>query len=177
MGQGIGDIFKLLTAMLPPWALALLVVVVLVLALPGWNYSTRTKQVKNAVRRMVRAAPGERESLRARAFERAGEDAHLLALVAREARKRSLPRVYDEALRRLDAHSTLSSEADKVRAEVAAPKLEPLHADEVVIRVQALLDEGAVLAARSRLLEALQQHPEHAELQALLQRASAPPET
>jgi hypothetical protein len=165
MGRGLGEIINALLGLLPPWAIALIAVGVVVVGAPGWMNSMRTRQIRSAIRRRVRAPLDEREPLAERAIERANGNAHLLALVCREARKRSMPDLYQRALDALKAADP--KVARQVEGDVAAKTSEPMHVLEAVVRIRALLDGGAVEAAAVRLNEALEQHPDDEELLAL----------
>ena len=175
--RGIGDIFQVLSMWLPPWGVALLLGAIALALLPGLRFRTRSRQVREAVRRMVRATPADREALVTRAFDRAGNHPHLLAILATEARKRAMPHLYQRAMDALRAAPGGAAEAARLHAEASRAKGDPLHPLEVVLRVETMLDEGLTVAARVRLDEALGHHPGHPELLALLARldATAPP--
>lgn len=172
--RGLGDVIHTLVVLLPTWALVLLGLGLAAVLLPGLRFRTRSRQIREAVRRMVRADPRARGALEARAFERAGESVHLIAEVAQEARKRTMPKLWDEALRRLDAHPKGAVEAARLRRDARPAKPAPLHPVEVAVRVHALLAEGATEAARARLAEGLARSPEDAELLALHRRLDPP---
>ena len=174
MGRGVGDIFQLLVWLFPPWAIALIAALTLLAALPGLRYGQRTRRIKSSIRQMVRADPARRSEMFERTLATAAEDGHLLALVAREARKRSLPDLYQRALEQLDAHPTLAHQADVVRGETRRPKTHKRHPLEAAIAVENLIEEGLTTRAREQLEDALQDHPRDAALLELAARLDAP---
>lgn len=167
MGRGIGEVINTLMSLLPPWAVAIIAGVILVAAIPGLIHNARSKQIRSAIRRRVRAMPPEQRTLADRAIERAGRDIHLFALVAKEARKRSMPDLYQRALEGMEALDGGRALATEIRAETAPKKLDPIHVLEAVARVRVMLEEGAVEAASARLDEALDLYPGDPELLAL----------
>lgn len=170
MGRGLSEVVEALGLLLPPQVLAAAAILLVLLALPGWLYGVRVRQIRNALRRTVRAAPAQRPALIARAFERAGHNPHLLALIVEDARKRDLPQAAQAALRQLDEHPKGGPLAAKLRASVSRPPPPLARPIEAIARVEALLDGGATEAARAAVLEALEAHPEDPDLAALRAR-------
>ncbi|MCB9682708.1 MAG: hypothetical protein H6733_14680 [Alphaproteobacteria bacterium] len=165
--RGIGDLIGVLRLMLPPWALGLLAVVVALWLVPRLRYRTRARQIRGAIRRMVRADVPTRAGLFAWTFELAADDVFLLVDVANEARKRGMNDLWDHALARLDDLATGRGEAERLRRSVERVSAEPMHPVEAALRIEALVDTGAYEAARERLGEALARHPSDPGLQAL----------
>jgi hypothetical protein len=171
---GIGQLIADLSALVPPWVLWTLALVLLVVAVPGYQYSIRERQVRERVRRMVRAEPARRAQLVEDALTLAGRNPHLLALVVREARKRTLPLVQDRALAVLDAgDAAMQQEAKRLRSEVAVvdPMLGRPHA--MAAAALAMLEAGNPEGARSRVEAALSQHPNDPVLRAAATRIAA----
>lgn len=167
MFRGLGDIFQTLGSLLPPWALALVALLLAVVAGPSWFDNVRIKQVRGRIRKMLRATTAERVPLAEQALVlAAARPARLVALV-REAHKYDLRDLRDEALRRL--HRTGRAPEDvRVLRELVQPK-KPTYRDplQAVVKVERLLGLGLVVGAREELELALAQHPEDADLQAL----------
>lgn len=168
--RGLGDIVQVLFLLLPPWAIGVLAVVLAILVVPRLAYRIRSRQVREAVRRMIRATPEARVQHEARAFERAGDDVALLAELAREARKRSLPGVQAKAVARLEGTPAGRKEAKAFAAETAKPTVGPMHVLERRIRIERLLDAELWEAARLQLDEGLRATPDDAGLRALADR-------
>ena len=164
--RGFGD---LVTAVLwlPWWLQALLAAAVVLWIAPRFGYRIRSKQVREAIRRRVRAAPSERDALAERALERAGHDPELLAELVREARKRTQLDLVGEGLTRLVITPEGRRLAQSLRSEQARPTGEVVHPWESEARIRALLDAGAHEAARARLDEALERFPDSEDLRAL----------
>ena len=175
MGRGLGDIVNLLMWALPPWAVALLCAAVFLLALPGLRYGHRTRRIRSAIRQMVRADPEHRAAMVTRTMRAAGQDAHLLALVARESRKRGLPDLYQHALTVLAEHPTHARLAVAVRAEIERPKTHKRHPAESVIAIENLLAQGLTTRAQEQLDDALLDHPQDKDLLDLVERVRAGP--
>jgi hypothetical protein len=171
---GVGDLVRLLTWLMPPWALAALAVVGFLLALPGLRHGMRVRQLKGAVRRLEHLAPGERAQRERQALELAGADPHLLALLARHARKRTMPALYQEALRRLATDPANQRLAAQVRNEVAREQPGRIDPALAAVKVEQLLDAGLREAAREHLSAALAQHPSHPALLAAQERLQQP---
>jgi hypothetical protein len=180
---GIGQVVHALAKLLPPWALAIVIGAAALFFLRGFGFRTRSKQVREAVRRLVRATPETRDAILARAFERAGDHPDLLALLASEAARRGMPRLHADALAKLEAVPGGAPLAAKLRREATREaQVAALHPVEVAVRVRALLDQGLVDAARARLDEATAAHADHpslvalrAEIEARAEAVSPPP--
>ena len=84
MGRGIGEFIQLMFQMLPSWALISIGVLLAVWLWPRLQFRMRNKQVKESIRRYVRAMPDERTELIERMLERAGDNPDLLEFAVRE---------------------------------------------------------------------------------------------
>jgi hypothetical protein len=169
---GIGDLVRLLFYLLPPWVVAGLAVALFLLALPGLRHGVRTRQLNGAVRRLEHADPAEQPARAAQALDLAGTDPHLLALVARHARKRGIPELYHAALGRLDADPSHARLASTVRAEVARDQPKVASALEALVKVEHLMSLGLYAGAQEHLDAALHTHPNDPGLRDLATRLS-----
>jgi hypothetical protein len=170
--RGIGDMVQTLTQLLPPWALALVVVAVGMVAVPAWLGSLRSKRLKAVVRQMVRAEGPARVKLIDEAFVIASRPQDLVTL-AEAARKMAQHDVHKRALSTLEANGALPAEVRRLRKETARQKGTPVHPVETAVIVERLIKEGAVAAATARLDEALRRFPDDQDLLALSAQLSA----
>ncbi|MCB9662744.1 MAG: hypothetical protein H6732_01430 [Alphaproteobacteria bacterium] len=163
--RGLVDIVRELLGMLPPWAALLVVAAVLTVAAPGLRTAMRSRQIRESVRQMVRADPSRKAILADRALGRAGGSPALLSLVATEAHRRQLPSLHARALDALAAVPHGRVELARLRRTLAPERAAPRHPLETVVRVEQLLEAGAVAAARARLDEGLAEHPSDPAIQ------------
>ena len=170
MLRGISDIATTLNMLLPPWAVATLIGVVLLVALPAWINSVRTKQIHGRTRRMVRADPEERSRLLEEILDIAGDRPSRLLAVVHNADKYGLRDVRNRALDLLEATGKAEEDVARLRMK-AAPQRKPVgHVIEVALSIERMIEQGMLPAARVRLDEALQRYPEDPELRALQER-------
>jgi len=148
MGRGITEFLNLLVTLLPPWALALVAVVVLAVGIPGYRYSMKHRRIQSLVRRMVRASPAAKAKLEDEAFAAAGRNPHLLALLARNARNRSLPHVRQRAL---DALAPFPEQLAKVQGDIRPPKVPVDHPTIEVLQIEHVLERQLWERARERI--------------------------
>lgn len=165
--RGFGDILDALTYLLPPWALAVLGIVVAAIVIPRQIRAMRKRRLEGAIRRMIRADPALRAALTEDVWRIAGQDGWLLADAVRTFRKRFLSTLADEALDRLRQVPGFHEEVRRLEEAASRETAPAMHPVEAAVRVRNLLDTGALEAARLRLEEALVQHPQDAELLAL----------
>lgn len=158
--------------LLPPWAVLAVFVVVLLLAVPAWLDNMRIKQIRGTVRRMVRAEPDQREKLGRDALWLASRRVKRVVALVEASIQYDQRALQSEALALLDGVSP--QEARRLRSKLA-PEAEKkvLHPLEVVVRVERLLAEGMVEAARDRLEEGLARHPDDPDLLAWVPRVQA----
>ncbi len=164
---GLDDLIKGLLVVMPPWAVALLVGLIALAALPGLRFSLRTKRVRALVRQLVRAEPLRRRQLEEALFATAGTHPDLLATAARDARRRNLLAVHAEAMRRLAQTPRGHRLAAAVRAEFTADDAPPADPLLRLASVRAALDAGTPEVARARLVEARAAFPNDPRLAAL----------
>lgn len=165
--RGLTDLIAPFTQLLPPWALAILAIVVAFVAVPRWWASMRDKQVQGLLRRAARATPEDRPALIEEAFARAADAPDRLYTLARHAHERQLPDAHQRALAALDRtpqgrrlHRLLDRQLG--RTDDRGPT-----AFERAATVRALLDEDRLPEARVRLDDALARFPDDPDLRAL----------
>ena len=166
---GMGDMLGTLGALLPPWALALLLGVVLVIAFPFWLQSTRSRQIGSRARRMVRSEGEQRQALLKEILGLAGSRPTLLASAAENALKygvHDLRAAAIEELERVGAQKELAFFREKLGKEV-----KPFgHPVEASVAIERLLRQGMFDTARERLAEAQQKWPSDPDLEEISRR-------
>lgn len=175
MLRGVGDVVQLLANFLPGWAVAVIVGVVMVIALPAWIRSGKSKKIRGDIRRMVRAEGERLTELHQAILGRAGDDMHLLEFIVKEARRREQHRLVADAMERLQG---LPGSLEFIRRLDAEPPPTPNdrrwgHPIEAAAAIQTLIDNGAHAAAEARLDEVLRRFPDDEELAALQGRLAA----
>jgi len=174
MFRGIGDIVGILQQLLPPWALAILAVVVAIVGGPAWFDNVRGKQIRGQIRKLLRAEDAEARARHGeQALALAAERPRRLVVLVREAHKYQLTDLRDRALQRLREGGRAQADVEVLERLVrpenkAAPT--PL---ESVVRVEKLLDTGLVVGAEEQLAAALERFPRDPELLALRARVEA----
>ena len=168
--RAISDILSSLFLVLPAPVVYGLAVVIGLLLLRPWLKNVRAKQIRGRVRRMVRADDAQRDKLAAEAFRTARGNADHLYLLAFEARKRSFPALYQQALDALQAMPEGRRLASQLNEQVAPEKSPTRHPAEWIAIIETMIDNGVYEGARLRLAEALDQHPSHPALLALPKR-------
>jgi len=173
---GLGTLIQALIALLPPWAVAAIGVAGAVWLVRGLRFRTRTRRIRELVRRRVRAEAPEAAMLLDRALDVAGDDPALLGELARESRRRTQPDGWRIAEARLVQVSGGPAELARVR-RLDGPEARALDAHEEADRVANLVEQGLPEAARARLDEARARFPDDPRLHALAARiAGTPPE-
>lgn len=176
---GLGRIFRDLWILLPHWAVGVLVAVTAIALVPGWRFRRRTTRVREAVRQMVRAEPETLARLTAVVWEVAGTHPDLLATAVREARKRDQPKLANEAMARLDTIPAGAALAAQLRAEVTRPARDAGDVLSFALRIETMIADDRVDAARLALHDALTRWPDDPHLarlrDALPPVADAPP--
>lgn len=162
--QVLGRIFQDLWILLPHWAVGLLAAVTAIALVPGWSFRRRTTRIREAVRQMVRAEPAQVVKLEERLWGLAGEHPDLLSSAVREARRREIPKVANEAMRRLEALPGSAKLVDQLKSEVTR---EAQHQGDVlatVLRIETMLSDDRLDAARAALDDAIQKWPDDPHL-------------
>lgn len=170
---GIGEILRGLGAFVPREILVGAVVIVLLLAFPGWLRSVRTKQLRGRVRQVARATvAAERREREAAALALAGANGRLLVALAEEAHKLNQVGLAQRALLALEPLPGFERDVADLRRKLR-PELPPPPADavEALVTVRRLLDEGLHEQARVRLDEARARFPDDGPLAELAARA------
>ncbi len=161
---GIGQIIRTLSEVVPLRTLLLLVLALAILALPLWFETVRERQVRGAVRRMVRADPDQRAALEERAIALAASRPRRLFVLAGEAIRYDQRDLRDRALTALEA---AGGDTRALRAKIDRPKAKFRDAVEATVRIEALLAEGLPEAAREQLGEARSAFPDDPDLLSL----------
>lgn len=169
MMRTIPDLLAALGALLPPWVTIPLAVLIAAVALPGWYYWLRTKQIRGALRSLLRATDeAARRRHRERAFELTGGRPRRVAYLADEAIRLHLKGVWQRALSQLE--QSAPAEARRLRAKVEPPPRRPSHPLEEAVVIERMWEQGLHDAARARLHEVRTRFPDDEELAALEQR-------
>ncbi len=166
------DLGQALSTLVPPWALPWVLVAIGAAAVPLWLESVRGKQIKGAIRKMVRASDGERPALAERALSLAGASRGRLIGLVQEALRYGQPALAEQGLARLEAHPRGRQDAAHLRARVEKPGAKFRDPFEASVRIERLIDEGLRVAAEEQLEEALAHFPRDEELLALRARLS-----
>lgn len=169
----IVNLLKMLGDFLPLWAIGLMAAALVVWLGPGWFRNIKLKQVRERVRRRVRASEADQRALLDEAMQIAGDDEERLTALAREARKHVQADLYEAALTRMEAQPMTRRAAGRIRAEVARPDPVIERPMAVAAVVTELLAAGQVAAARVRLEPALQAHPADPVLRELEAKVSS----
>jgi hypothetical protein len=171
MVRGITDITGTIGMFLPPWALALLGVLLVAAAFPFWLNSMRIKQISGRSRRMVRAEHDERQRLANEILDLAGDNSTRLLAAVEQTTRYGLRALRTECVARLRATGERSKDLAQILAK-EAPERKPIgHAIEAIVTIERMLEEGLGPAARTRLDEALTRYPHDPELLQLKERA------
>ena len=165
--QVLGRIFADLWLLLPHWVVGALAAITAIALVPGWNFRRRSTRLREAVRQMVRAEPEQVLKLEDRVWDLAGQHPDLLSSAVREARRRDIPKVANEALRRLEALPGAAKLVAQLKAEVTR---EARHTGDVlatVLRIETMISDERLDAAQLALDEALRTWPDDVHLSRL----------
>lgn len=173
MTRILTDVGALVTSLIPAWALPFVLVGLGVLLLPPWIESVRSKQIKGAIRRMIRADDALRPGLADRALSLAGQRRLRLIGLVQEAIRYGQHRLVEAGLTRLEAHPNGRADAAKLRERIEAPRIRFRDPVEAVVRIGRLMEQGLVVAAEEHLEVALHQFPDEPELRDLCARLHA----
>jgi hypothetical protein len=164
MMRGITDLGTALSAVLPPWMMAALGVVAAVAALPLFVERSRQKQIRGAIRRLVRADPPTRDALLRWVQTLSADRERRLTLVAEEATKREQWDLRQWALEGLERSETGRREAARLR-KARTPEPKPFnHPLEAEAMARTLAAAGARVAARDVVRRARRRFPDSPEL-------------
>lgn len=177
MVRGISDLFVALEQLLPlEWVIGIGVVGA-VLALPLWMESIRAKQIRGLVRRMVRADAAERQRLTGEVLRLAGTTPRRLQLVGESAVKYDQRALRERAIALLEQHGGDPRDVQRLREVDRKPPVRVTDPISAAVRVEQLLADGLVVAAREHLEAARRAFPADEELAALEQRLEEPRST
>ena len=159
---GIGEILNGLSQFVPRESLVGALLLVLILAFPGWLRGVRTKQLRTRVREVARATTSaDRKAREDAAMALAGDKALLLLALADEAQRLNQLGLAERALTALEAHPKHARDVAALRRKLRPePPPEPADAIEALVAVRRLLDEGLDEQARTKLVEARARFPD-----------------
>jgi hypothetical protein len=158
---GLGQLLRSLSEVVPLRALLVIVLAVALLALPAWLETVRERQLRGTVRRMVRADPEQRAALVDRALILAAHVPRRLSVLAGEAIRYDQRDVRDRALAALEE---AGGDTRALRARIDRPKARFRDPFEAVVRIEGLVAEGLLEAAREQLAEATTAFPDDPDL-------------
>jgi hypothetical protein len=160
---------QMLGKALPPGVFAGLLIVLGVVAFPGWMRSIRGRQLRSQVRRIASAThQTQRQALEDGAIEMTGGRPRLLVTAADEAHRLHQLGLFQRALDALVATGQLPEDVRRLQRLVAAePTVRLAHPLEAVVAVRRLIAEALPDLARARLNEALARFPDDVDLKEL----------
>jgi hypothetical protein len=158
---GLGQLVRSLSEVVPLRTLVVVLLVVAILALPAWLETVRERQLRGTVRRMVRADPDQRAALVDRALTLAAHVPRRLSVLAGEAIRYDQRDVRDRALAALEE---VGGDTTVLRAKIERPKARFRDPVEAAVRIEGLVGEGLLEAAREQLAEARAAFPDDPEL-------------
>ncbi len=161
------DIGQVLTSLIPGWAIPIVLGVFGVGMLPFWLESVRSKQIKGAVRRMVRADEASRAQLVERALSLAGARRLRLIGLVQESIRYGQHALIEEGLARLEAIPRGKVDAEALRGRIRKPGQRFRDPIEASVRIEKLLGMELYVAAQEQLEEALDRFPDDPELHTL----------
>lgn len=164
------DLNQLMQALVPAWAMPYVLGVLALAAVPLWAESVRGRQIKGAIRRMVRADPDDRPILTSRALGLAGTRRGRLIGLIQEAIRYGQTDLVTQGLARLEAHPRGRADAAALRARVAPAPPRFRDPVEASVRIGRLVDQGLVVAADELLVHARSQFPSDPDLEVLQER-------
>jgi hypothetical protein len=175
---GLIQIVRTLAQVVPLRVLVVLMVAGGILGLPSWIENVRERQIRGTVRRMVRADPPAREQLESQAIqlaerplpwpiEPAEGTQRRLNVLAAEAIRYNQRSARDRALAALDA---AGADTRALREKISRPTVKFRDPVEAAVRIDNLLKEGLVEAAREQLTIARTHFPDDPELAALQEK-------
>ncbi len=173
----IPELLETIALVLPPWALVLVGVAVLAVGIPAWLHWMRTKQIRGALRRLVRARDdADRAEHLARALSLASGRPRRLVFLVEEAIRLGLKPIWRRLLEELEETGAPPADVRRLKEKVeAAPKRGGHPLEEAVI-IERMWSEGLEAAARERLDEVRGRFPEDPDLAALEERLASPRE-
>ncbi len=164
----IPDLISVITTFVPPWALAVLGVAAVALAIPAWLRSVRSKQIRNRLRWVGRAhSDDERHRWAQEAFQLADGNGLLLVVLAEEAHKLNQLDLFKRAMTLLRAMPGLEPDIARLDKQSLKDKPRYRHPVEAAVVIEKLAREGMVDEAVERLNEAMQLFPGDSDLQEL----------
>lgn len=165
MMRVIPELIAGLSALLPPWMLAVLAGIAAPFILLAWTRWVRAKQIRGALRTAFRATDRAiRQAAVDKAFALAGERERAVISLADTAHATGLVDVTNRALAMMDEHGWGRADAQRIRAATAKPKKTGGHPVEEVVVIERMIEQEMLAAARIRLDEALARFPSDPDL-------------
>ena len=165
MMRVVSELIAGLSALLPPWALAVLAAIAAPFVVMAWTRYVRAKQIRGALRTAFRTTdPVLRAAAVEKAFELAGLRERAVIALADTAHTTGLVDVTTRALALMEAHGWGREDVRRIRAATAKPKKKGGHPVEEVVVIERMIEQEMLAAARIRLEEALARFPSDPDL-------------
>lgn len=165
---GVMDIFDVLYAILPQWAVFVLVGIGLLCIAPTWYRWVQSKKVKGLLRNYASTTDIHlRAQIEPKLWAQVGESTARLTVCAQAAQEMGLIQLCRKAEERLiQLGSPVPFRGPKVDPKNTIGRLHPI---EVSVRVTQLLKQGLIEPAETLIDDALVQHPNDPDLHNALQ--------
>lgn len=161
--RGITEIIRLIAELMPAWLLIPLLVGLGLLLVPVWFHTVRIKQIRGTFRVLARTTDRTtRDQLIEQAFALASKHPKRLVAIAEIATTHRLQAVTKRALQALSAAG--GHPADLARLEHRPKTPTPIHPLHIAARVDTLIDQGLVEAAREQLQQGEARYPSDPDL-------------
>lgn len=168
------NLFQTVGQFMPLWLMVPIGVGLVLVLVPNWLHGVRVKQVRERVRRMVRAPAGVRATLLDEARDIARADPELWSNLARELRRHTFAEMYRQVLEEMSAKPALAPAAARIRNETERDRsTQTMRAGATAVLIEELIQDGRWADAQSRLTSALAEHPDDALLLGLAERVAA----
>ena len=174
MAGAIAQLVEALSWFVPLRTIVVALVVLAAIASPFWFESVRDRQIRGAVRRMVRAEPRQRAAIAEQVMRLAGRRPGRLVAACDAAIKYDLRDLRDRALAALVEAGAPQADLKRLRALVDKPVVRWRDPLEAVVRIEALLDAGLRVGAQETLEQARAAFPGDPDLARLAARVDGP---
>ena len=162
------DLLAALQALLPPWALPIVGVLLVLGLTPAYLYWSRSKQLKSRLRRYgLATTDAERQALAEETFALAAKSPRLVVFLGDEALRLGYKPLLDRSLAWLRESGAAPTDLARLSGKTTRDKPAPMHPVEEAVHVERMLGMGMLEAARERLSRALARFPEDPDLVSL----------